>query len=465
MPPDPNKPPLPWDPPRPRQPRHGLGLVISEEEKAQEEAEMKAQEARNRAFLLQQEQEQEKARLLKQQHDEWVRRRQESAKEDKDESDKKHRDSEKKKGKGDGKSPDLEGVGMALAAKAGAFGRGAQGLYEYTQGRGSGLGGAVASFARKQGEQMGLGSVGSGALGLAGGVAGGVAGMGIGMGTWALGKAIEPLSAILSEISSKLDPLNILREALAAPTSGAGAFGSTIKLLGTAMSGILAPAFLGLGAGVLAFTRILEADLIPQAMDLAFQTLPAIMDAMEAGLDATLFLWQTMREFGEWMSSAMTVMNDNVSSPLRKNVLDPLGLDVVGGLQKGWEDYRYLKDQGYRAPKLGESGWQGPDSLGKPIQRDQNGRPITPPGMKGSSGGVDTGKEVARGLQTMMQEIRLQMMPKAQATDIVGASRAAQMAALNQSPLERETFQTLLNVYRKMEEGVNKMDTLRPSTY
>lgn len=354
-----------------------------------------------------------------------------------------------------------EGVGMALAEKAGAFGRGAMSLYEYTQGRGTGLGGAVASFARRQGEQMGLGSVGSGALGLAGGVAGGVAGAGIGMGVWALGKAIEPLSMILEEISGKLNPLNILREALNAPTSGTGVFGSSVKLLGTVVSGLLMPAFLGLSAATIAYTRLLDSEVMPQLMELAVNVLPMILNAAELGLDGTLRMWRGMKSFADWLEAAQSRWSGAVGDPGRK-VLGNFGLDLQGSAERWWGDYQGEKRETAAGGGMGHSdvGRPTPYTALPPVP----GR--VPAGVIGPSGQVrDTGEEISKSLKLAAQEYRFQLMPKAAMTDIASASRQAQMAALNASPIEREQLQALLKIVISSEETAKQVLQIRGTTY
>lgn len=247
------------------------------------------------------------------------------------------------------------------------------------------------------------------------------------------------ITALSAKILAVLGPIALFGLAVTSAVSGLQPFFASLKLVGSLLGAFLAPIFITLSAAIFAVVTVFEDDLISAAQKWAELIFTKAVQAIDYMEKQAFQLGETL------LQAALAALN------FVREI--QVGIAVLRGTDKE------LMNKGINDDPIVKS--QKELSLALKNIRDTRkagggfGEMMNLPFLKNMKEG-DFGKAFRDGIQNGIQEMRMSIGPQAQSSDLLGASRQAQLAALNQSPYEQKMLDLNTKILAALQQSADK---------
>lgn len=303
-----------------------------------------------------------------------------------------------------------------------------------------------------------------------------------------LGMVAAPITAVVGLIGAKvialLAPVAVLAAAVSAETSGFTVFLSTLKLAAAVLGTLLTPFFALAGAAVLTLADAIASKLLPNLEEYYTYILTTALTAMKAVtgvIDDVIAVARALAEAFDNLIPSIPNLNDLPTLPggrpkekggILGDILGPFQpgakflLDQFGGLGDG-DLLGAAREREAERQRGAELDRQRDILLQR--QRDrENGKEVPPlrPGELNGGAAKEKGGagsflgDFVGNLKIFSQELRQKSGPQAQSTGIVEAAKRAQLAALNQSPIEAKMLDIQTKMLEALERSINKLQEI-----
>ncbi len=217
------------------------------------------------------------------------------------------------------------------------------------------------------------------------------------------------MNAFLGKFTAVIGPLAILGQVMQSSASGFQLLSSGVKLLAAVLAPFLLPVFVMFGGLLFAVSQMLDGKLQPALvrwMTFVVEDVVPVMEDFAKGLEV---LVEGARDVAGAFQEAIDYIDEAVfgtSDAVKNAVGGGAGAGVVGGWSKG-------------------SGGSWDDTPAETRAKD-------------AAAAAGDGKgSVMGGMEIMLQELRRSLGPQASFSGLAAASRSAQLAALNGSPIDK----------------------------
>lgn len=280
------------------------------------------------------------------------------------------------------------------------------------------------------------------------------------------GGAEKLLRDMFGRVLAVITPLAIVGNMLNANTSAFSVFLTSMRLVGSSMGMVLAPVFIGLSAIMYALSENIAADLIPNLENLYQNVLTGFAEAVDAateivnsfddsvalateelvrfplGLKAWIAKITGDKPEADRLTKQLVTMDTIIAERQKKreeqSKLSPEEKRIQEEISRRTDKYLSELQAGNKDAKLDFSDLKDPKNK---VKDDPN----------------SFRSKFIEGLKLSVEELRRSTMPQAQQHSITGASRAAQMAAFNQSPFEMKMLQNMTQVINALERAAGKI--------
>ena len=265
-------------------------------------------------------------------------------------------------------------------------------------------------------------------------------------------------------------PLTTFATLLAQSTSGFTLFLGAINILALTIAPVIIPFFIVLGAALLALSSMLEDELDPAldalyewvavtAVD-AFRALVEWVSKVREGLKA---MWSHLEpEHGaKDVAAAEQAIEENIPEGVAGAIMaifDPILQAINPNTKPFWErpenkqlDQQIQDNIDAMNAGGGEFGADPPLPEGIGAGGDWDAKAVADMNKRDRA---KADAEYLRGIKDMVREFQVQNLPQASITGIVQASRAAQVAALNASPMDARRLQIIQNISSKLDKMI-----------
>lgn len=328
----------------------------------------------------------------------------------------------------------------------------------------------------------------------------------------------QAMGVLISRFALVLGPLAIFAALLSSNAAGFQVLGTAVKLLVATLGPLLLPIIAVLAAGLLELSEKLWERIVPALESwytaVVTNLLPAVSKMVDSFMEVVKFFTDLAKsDFGKGFIGGVSGTNkdekskpENVLDQVVKNILpggeslvgikdgimNKLGLrgnaessggvfgdSITSDLRKQMRDAMQgaLTGRGELAPDTGKGGYEGgdfgggeqgterePSWMSRMIDKFSGGASGEPNtwasrvfGGGGAAAPAEPGKPSS--LAVITQELRQSLGPKASFSGLAQASKNAQLAALNQSPLEQMMLDRLtksLGVLERVEQNTRK---------
>lgn len=245
-----------------------------------------------------------------------------------------------------------------------------------------------------------------------------------------LGGATTLLTA---KFAAVLGPLAMMSQVLQAPISGFQVLGTSAKVLAGTLAPVLLPVTVLLATALTALSDVVLATLMP-GLEGFFSVIVGM------GIPAVIIFIDAVRDAAEWIEKWTKWFKEKFGGGEDGSTLDQI--EGVANLLTGGGD-------GFGMGTIGRAA--GTEIVGTDTFRDD----FMPTER------ADTGAIVMNALRDVMGSMRASMGPKAQISGLESVGKSAQLAALNQDPLEARMLRTQQQIFQLMERAVARMENDR----
>lgn len=241
------------------------------------------------------------------------------------------------------------------------------------------------------------------------------------------------MNSFLGKFTAVIGPLAILGQVLQSSASGFQLLSSGVKLLAAVFAPFLLPIFVMFGGLLFAVAQMLDGKLQPALvrwMTFVVEDVVPVMEDFARGLEV---LVEGARDVAGAFQEAIDYIDEAIfgtsnAVKLAAGAGDTGAGDYSGGWGAG-AGGSFDDGPGYGGPGDGSGG-----------------------AARGGAGGAGGGKGgVAGGMEIMLQELRRSLGPQASFSGLAAASRSAQLAALNGSPIDKMLLDKTIRVVELLE--------------
>lgn len=256
-----------------------------------------------------------------------------------------------------------------------------------------------------------------------------------------------------------LTPLVTFATVLNQTTSGFRMFLGSVNILAATLAPILLPGFVLLAAAVLALSDKIWAEMVPALADFYKWVFSHAVPALSTFVDWLFRAVDGVADFIKGLEDIYDVLNaPGGAEVLGRNLAEMMQNDGLGG-------NFLLPFAGLPGLALGALGG-GIDRNGgqmmapgqRPLQIGGIAQNIPNAGPDGKRGGLSP--EFLKALREVTREMTFQQQPQAQMTSLAQASRAAQLAAVGQSPFEQKMLERQTKTVQALDQAVSWLERI-----
>lgn len=262
------------------------------------------------------------------------------------------------------------------------------------------------------------------------------------------GGALSIGKAIATRFIAVLGPLYALSTVLQQTNSGVGVFGKAVNVIGATLAPLLLPVFALLAAGLLSMSDIIWSKLLPALGDFYKWVLKVGVPAVESQLADAEDKIDTVTAIKNFITKG--------EAPKAADVPRMAFASVPGANQLADIGKWIGKQVGVDVPELprGSATFRKPGDGGE----NKDGTPQTNPDGTPKK---TFGSLMSENFDKVIKSLAMSMGPKAAYSGIAEAGKQAQLAALNQDPIEAQQLRIMqqsLEELQKVVGALNKDD-------
>lgn len=257
------------------------------------------------------------------------------------------------------------------------------------------------------------------------------------------------VKALVGKFAVVFGPLLALSTILGQTNSGFGVFQKAISVLGASIAPLVLPFFAMLAAGILSVSDILWSKLLPALQDFYKWALKFGIPMAERTLE------KTEEGIDAWTGAKNIVTQGKIpdrkqAETMGRNAV-PEGDDIIDSWKwlnkKQMEGAAWLRRQfgadDSKFTKAKEEWWAG----GKGPAKDEKGKAAS------DAEKVPMGQRFSANMRDVMRSLAMSIGPKASYTSLGEVGKQAQLAALNQDPIEAKLLRRLQETMEEWQKA------------